>query len=151
MTVFDLSEVAGHLHPRHAAAPADPVLPDRARERAATSCATTIAELTAILRSDDALREVVSDELAEVAKTFGTPRRTVLLESAGAAGERRGAAGGRRRPVPGAAVLDRAAGPHLRRRRRWPATVRARPHDVLVSAVRSTARGEVGVVTTRAG
>ena len=26
---------------------------------------------------------VVSDELAEVAKTFGTPRRTVLLESSG--------------------------------------------------------------------
>jgi DNA gyrase subunit A len=29
------------------------------------------------------LRKVVSDELAEVAKTFGTPRRTVLLESPG--------------------------------------------------------------------
>ena len=31
---------------------------------------------------------VVSDELAEVAKTFGTPRRTVLLESAGRAAHR---------------------------------------------------------------
>ena len=29
------------------------------------------------------LRKVVSDELAEVAKQFGTPRRTVLLESGG--------------------------------------------------------------------
>ena len=29
---------------------------------------------------------MVSDELAEVAKQFGTPRRTVLLESAGAPG-----------------------------------------------------------------
>ena len=26
---------------------------------------------------------MVSDELAEVAKTYGTPRRTVLLESSG--------------------------------------------------------------------
>ena len=29
------------------------------------------------------MRTVVSDELGEVAKKFGTPRRTVLLESAG--------------------------------------------------------------------
>lgn len=42
-----------------------------------------IAELTAILSSDDKLRKVVSDELAQVSKTFGTPRRTVLLESSG--------------------------------------------------------------------
>ena len=45
----------------------------------------TIEELDAILADEALLREVVSDELAEVAKTFGTPRRTVLLESAGAA------------------------------------------------------------------
>ena len=39
-----------------------------------------IAELTEILESDARLREVVSDELAEVGRKFGTPRRTVLLE-----------------------------------------------------------------------
>src|ERR1700726_4257837 len=38
-----------------------------------------ISELTAILESDALLRELVSDELAEVAKKFGTARRTVLL------------------------------------------------------------------------
>ena len=43
----------------------------------------TIAELDEILADDAKLRKVVSDELAEVAKTYGTPRRTVLLESAG--------------------------------------------------------------------
>ncbi len=43
----------------------------------------TIDELTALLDDEDALRKLVSDELAEVAKQFGTPRRTVLLESAG--------------------------------------------------------------------
>ncbi len=42
-----------------------------------------IAELTAILESDELLRTVVSDELADVGKKFGTPRRTVLLESPG--------------------------------------------------------------------
>ncbi|NUU26021.1 MAG: DNA topoisomerase IV subunit A, partial [Streptomycetaceae bacterium] len=40
-----------------------------------------IAELTAILESDQRLRKIVSDELAAVAKKYGTPRRTVLLEA----------------------------------------------------------------------
>jgi DNA gyrase subunit A len=39
-----------------------------------------IAELTEILESDDRLRQVVSGEMAEVAKKFGTPRRTVLQD-----------------------------------------------------------------------
>ena len=43
----------------------------------------TIAELDEILGDEAKLRQVVSDELGEVAKTYGTPRRTVLLESAG--------------------------------------------------------------------
>jgi DNA gyrase subunit A len=42
-----------------------------------------IEELDAILADEGLLRQLVSDELADVAKTFGTPRRTVLLESAG--------------------------------------------------------------------
>ena len=62
--------------------------------------AATIAELDEILGDEARLRKVVSDELAEVAKTYGTPRRTVLLESSGADGDRhRHAARGRRRPV----------------------------------------------------
>lgn len=43
-----------------------------------------IEELTRILESDAELRKLVSAELAAVAKQYGTPRRTVLLESAGA-------------------------------------------------------------------
>ncbi len=43
----------------------------------------TIEELDEILGDDARLRKVVADELAEVAKTYGTPRRTVLLESSG--------------------------------------------------------------------
>ena len=45
----------------------------------------TIAALDEILADESRLRGVVSEELAEVARTYGTPRRTVLLESAGSA------------------------------------------------------------------
>jgi len=41
-----------------------------------------IAELDEILGDDSRLRQVVSDELADVAATHGTPRRTTLLEGA---------------------------------------------------------------------
>ncbi|WP_030920232.1 DNA gyrase/topoisomerase IV subunit A [Streptosporangium amethystogenes] len=107
-----------------------------------------IAELTAILSSDDRLRKVVSDELAQISKTFGTPRRTVLLESSGVA---------RNVSVPlevaddPCLVLFSSTGLLAR-------TTDASPlagdgdrsaHDVLVSAVRSTVRGEVGVVTNQ--
>jgi DNA gyrase subunit A len=43
-----------------------------------------IAELTEILDNEDTLKNLVSGEMADVAKKFGTPRRTVLME-AGAA------------------------------------------------------------------
>ncbi|CCI52970.1 DNA gyrase subunit A (fragment) [Nostocoides jenkinsii Ben 74] len=42
-----------------------------------------IAELRRLLEDESALRRLVSSELADVAKAHGTPRRTVLLESAG--------------------------------------------------------------------
>lgn len=53
-------------------------------EKEADDLRRTIDELTALLENDGALRSLVSDELGEAAKTFGTPRRTVLLESSGA-------------------------------------------------------------------
>jgi DNA gyrase subunit A len=42
---------------------------------------TEIAELTDILDHDDKLKDLVSGEMADVAKKFGTPRRTVLMEA----------------------------------------------------------------------
>ena len=54
-------------------------------EREQRALAAEIAELTAILESEQKLRELVSSELAAVAEKFGTPRRTVLLEASGAA------------------------------------------------------------------
>jgi DNA gyrase subunit A len=118
-----------------------------------------IASLTSILESDELLRQVVGDELAEVAKKFATPRRTVLLEGSAAVSAAAAAvplevaddpcvvlmsSTGRvarvavgdqeiyaeRTVVPPAGDLTRA------------------PHDVLTSAVRATARGTIGLVTS---
>ncbi|ATW51038.1 DNA gyrase/topoisomerase IV subunit A [Streptomyces xantholiticus] len=106
-----------------------------------------IDELTGILESDAELRKLVSAELAAVAKKFGTPRRTVLLESAGT-------------PAPAASlqvaddpcrVLLSSTGLLARTATGEPLaegrSKRAK-HDVIVSAVLTTQRGEVGVVTS---
>ncbi|MFC6079937.1 DNA gyrase/topoisomerase IV subunit A [Sphaerisporangium aureirubrum] len=106
-----------------------------------------IAELTAILSSEDRLRKVVSGELQDVAKTYGTPRRTVLLEADAVP-----AAGGIPLEVADDPCLVLLSSTGLLAR-----TSDASPlgggeerssHDVLVSVVRSTVRGEVGVVTS---
>ena len=106
-----------------------------------------IAELTEILESEELLRRTVSDELAAVAKQFGTPRRTVLLESAG-------------QPAAAAVSLEVSDDPcwvllsstGLLARTMTddpiPAEGARARHDVVVSAVRGTARGTVGVVTS---
>ncbi|WP_148614777.1 DNA gyrase/topoisomerase IV subunit A [Nocardioides rubriscoriae] len=147
MTVFDLSELQ-----------ADYILDMALRrltkfsrielEKEQAALLAEIEALDAILGDEALLRKVVSDELAEVAKTFGTPRRTVLLESAGT-------------PVAASAValevpddpcyaLMSSSGLLAR-------TSSAEPlgsgegranHDVVVSAVATTARGEVGVLTS---
>ncbi|WP_205474541.1 DNA topoisomerase (ATP-hydrolyzing) subunit A [Nocardioides sp. SYSU D00038] len=108
-----------------------------------------IEELQAILDDDALLRRVVSDELAEVAKTYGTPRRTVLLESAGTT-------------VTSSAVpLEVADDPCFAYLSATGLLARSSSaeapgsgggrtnHDVVVSAVATTARGEVGVLTSR--
>ena len=53
-------------------------------EREQDTLRAEIAELTEILENDETLRALVGGEMAELAKKFGTPRRTVLME-AGAA------------------------------------------------------------------
>ncbi len=114
----------------------------------------TIDELAAILDDDALLRRTVSDELADVAKAFATPRRTVLLESAGVSATTAAAAASPSLEVSDdpcvvllsstgllarAALSDEAsAGPDAGRSK----------HDVIVSAVASTVRGDVGVVTS---
>lgn len=118
--------------------------------------AREIAELSAILESDALLRKTVSDELAKVAKEFGTPRRTVLLE----AGEE---------PVAAAVPLEVADAPCrvllsstglLARldtdaetfagavRQAGGGNAKRARHDAIVSAVAGTLRGDVGAVTS---
>ncbi|GGV84414.1 DNA gyrase/topoisomerase IV subunit A [Streptomyces griseoloalbus] len=106
-----------------------------------------IEELTRILDSDAELRKLVSAELAAVAKKFGNDRRTLLLESAG---------------VPAAVPLQVADDPCrvlLSSTGLLARTATDEPladaagakrvkHDVIVSAVPATARGEIGVVTS---
>ncbi|WP_269856588.1 DNA gyrase/topoisomerase IV subunit A [Streptomyces sp. RPT161] len=124
-----------------------------------------IAELTRILESDTELRKLVSNELAAVAKKYGTPRRTVLEESAGAPVSAMplevsddpcrvllSATGLLARTANGepaaaedpAAARGASAGGGGGRRE---GGKRAK-HDVIVSAVPATTRGDVGVVTS---
>ncbi|WP_433174286.1 DNA gyrase/topoisomerase IV subunit A [Actinoallomurus sp. CA-150999] len=105
-----------------------------------------IAQLTAILESERKLRKVVSDELAEIAKTFGTPRRTALLESSG---ETKTAAVPLEVPddpcfvlLSSTGLLARTLSPEP-----LPADGPRAAHDVIVSAVTATARGQIGAVT----
>jgi DNA gyrase subunit A len=106
-----------------------------------------IDELTGILDSDAELRKLVSGELAAVAKKFGTERRTVLLESAST-------------PVAAVAlevaddpcrVLMSSTGLLARTATGEPPVDeggRRAKHDVIVSAVPATQRGDVGAVTS---
>jgi DNA gyrase subunit A len=162
MQVFDLSEIQAQYildTPLRRLTRYDRLELERERE----TLQREIAELTAILDSEQRLRELVSAELADISKRFATPRRTVLLESSGAARTAavplevaddpctvllsttgllaRTASAGEdhdpeRAPAPAGQVRGGGGGPRA-------------AHDAIVSAVASTARGTVGVVTSR--
>jgi DNA gyrase subunit A len=127
-------------------------------EREQDTLRAEIASLTAILESDSLLRELVSDELAEVAKKFSTPRRTVLLE--GSSESVAAAAVPLEVTDDPCVVLMSATGLVARvtvsdsdiyaERTLVPPSgdLTRAPHDVLAGAVRTTARGTIGVVTS---
>ncbi|GAA2099908.1 DNA gyrase/topoisomerase IV subunit A [Nocardioides furvisabuli] len=108
----------------------------------------TIEHLDAILADEKLLRKVVSDELTDVAKEHGTPRRTVLLASAGNTVTAT-------TPVevaddPCFALLSSSGLLARTTSGAAPGQGEGRAsHDVVTSAVRTTARGEVGVLTNR--
>src|SRR5690606_37914780 len=116
-------------------------------EKEAESLRRTIEELDAILSDEDLLRSVVGDELADAAKSFGTPRRTVLLESAG-------------QPIAAqvsAEVPDDPCWALLSTTGLLARTTNDAPlgpvgnrvkHDSIRSVVRTTARGEIGILTS---
>ncbi|HEY2693255.1 MAG TPA: DNA topoisomerase IV subunit A [Streptosporangiaceae bacterium] len=158
MSVFDLSAIQAQYildTPLRRLTRYDRLELERERERLQRE----IDELTAILDSEQRLREVVSAELAEISEQFATPRRTVLLESSGAT---------RTAAVPmevaddpctvllsSAGLLARTATAGADRSgdapAAQPAGVTSGPrsaHDAIISAVPSTARGTVGLVTS---
>jgi DNA gyrase subunit A len=107
-----------------------------------------IEALRAMLGDEKLLLKTVSNELAEVAKAHGTPRRTVLLESAGT-------------PVTAATPLEVTDDPcwvllsstGLLARTTGveapPSQGGRRRHDAVVAAVQTTVRGQVALVTSR--
>lgn len=106
-----------------------------------------IDELTGILDSDAELRKLVSSELAAVAKKFGTERRTVLLESGASAV----ATVALEVPDDPCRVLLSSTGLLARTPNGEPLALddaRRTKHDVIVSAVPATARGDIGAVTS---
>ncbi|HEY6481209.1 MAG TPA: DNA topoisomerase IV subunit A, partial [Streptosporangiaceae bacterium] len=163
MAIFDLSEIQAQYildTPLRRLTRFDKLELERERE----TLQADIAELTAILESEDRLRRVVSDELGSVAERFATPRRTVLLEGSGAtrtaavplevpddpctvllssAGLLARTASGPE-TAPDDASANGSAPPAGRAGRRQRAA-----HDVIVSAVTSTARGTIGIATSR--
>ena len=112
------------------------------------SLVAEIAELRAILEDQERLRTLVSDELAAMAKAHGTPRRTILLASSGVATT--AAAGPLEVADDPCWVLLSSTGLLAR-------TGGAEPlsegggrtnHDVLLSRVVGTARGDLGLLTS---
>lgn len=117
-------------------------------ENEKTELERTIEELRALLDNEKLLLKLVSTELADVAKKHGTPRRTVLLESSGQAKQ------ASTTPLEIADdpcwVLLSSTGLLARTGSAEPVTAEGArsKHDALVGAVRTTARGEFGLVTT---
>jgi len=123
-----------------------------------------IEALEAILASDELLRDLVSGELAVIAEKYGTPRRTVLLESEAVS------------PTVAAALAASVPGPkgkaaalpleipddpcwallsvsgQIARTSNQEPLAESGPrtkHDVFRSVVKTTARGEIGAVTSQ--
>jgi DNA gyrase subunit A len=160
MSIFDLTEVQAQYildTPLRRLTRYDKLELDRERD----TLAAEIAELTAILDSEQRLRELVSAELAAVSETFATPRRTVLLEGSGVARTAAvplevadapclvllSSAGllARTAAARGAADEDRERGAPGSQP---PASGPRAAHDVIVSSVASTTRGTIGVLTS---
>ncbi|MBW4094080.1 MAG: DNA topoisomerase IV subunit A [Acidobacteria bacterium] len=118
-----------------------------------------IAELEAILASEPLLRELVSSELGAVAEKYATARRTVLLESEAVAPSvaKALAAGGAKTAPLALEIADDPCWVILTASGQIARTSNQEPlnddgprtkHDVFTSVLATTARGEVGAVTS---
>ena len=141
---------AGRLHPRHAAAPAHPVQPDRAREGAGDA-----APRDRGARGDPGRRGTAQEgRLRRAGRGRQDLRHPAPYRPARvgcAADGDRGAHS--RSPTTRASRSCRPADcwPGRRTTSRWATGGDRANHDVVVSAVATTARGEVGLLTSQAG
>ncbi len=110
-----------------------------------------IADLTALLSSEDSLRTVVSNELADVATNFGTLRRTTLLDGDDVPVVGAIASQGLELEDEPCSVILTATGKLLRTpiTTEFPPQVKRSKHDAVRAVVRTTTRGEVGAITSR--
>jgi DNA gyrase subunit A len=122
-----------------------------------------IAALEAVLDSRELLHQLVSDELGEVAARYATPRRTVLLESeamapsvARALAAAPGGKAGKAAPL-ALEIADHPCWVLLSATGRMARTSTADPlietggrnkHDVLTSVLKTSARSEIGALTS---
>lgn len=150
MSVFDLSEVQAEyileLRLRRLTRFSKMELETEQQELIAA-----IAELEAILASEDRLQQVVGDELDAVSQQLGTDRRTLLTNGSATP----------TRPAKGAANLELADEPttvllsatgrllRVDTADALPAPGRRTRHDALLATVRTTTRGAFGIVTTK--
>ena len=118
-----------------------------------------IAELEAILGSEETLRGVVADELAETAKKYGDDRRTVLLEAEDLPAVTAAQTGGKKAAATSVAleisddpcwVFLSTTGRIARSAVRAPFADASRrfKHDALTSVLPATARGEIAAITS---
>ena len=117
-------------------------------EKEAAELRDEIARLLEILEDPTRLDQVLIDELGEVAKLHGTPRRTVLLAASGAP---TAAAAPLEVPDEPCHILLSSSGLVARTDTADPLPAEGRSaHDVIVSSCVTTAHGEFGVVTNHA-
>ncbi|RMB60076.1 DNA gyrase/topoisomerase IV subunit A [Tessaracoccus antarcticus] len=117
-------------------------------EKEAAELNERIAGLREILDDDAILRSVLTGELDDVVKQFGTPRRTILLASSGQVSQT-----AQPLEVPddpcwvllsGTGLVARMEGDSA-----LPTTGPRSAHDVIVSAIHTSAHAEFGVLTNR--
>ncbi|WP_045732554.1 DNA topoisomerase (ATP-hydrolyzing) subunit A [Pseudarthrobacter chlorophenolicus] len=120
-----------------------------------------IAELEAILNSEELLRSLVSDELAAIAEEHGTPRRTILLESEAVSPTVAAELAGSKKGKPAPLALEIADDPcwailtasgQIGRTSNQEPLAEAGPrnkHDVFTSVVKTSARGEIAAITSQ--